>query len=98
MLRLEPFCANLEVCLGSLSCWKMACSNGISNFSKLSFTATFRMSQYCSASILPCTSVMIPTPFHPIHPQTIVEPPPCLTVPVVVLSESGSPCVFQTQQ
>src|SRR5271154_3578312 len=37
-----------------------------------------------------------PTPFHPIHPHTMrLFPPPCLTVGVVVLSESGSPFCFQ---
>src|SRR6202011_5681701 len=44
----------------------------------------------------PQTSVSTPTPFHPIQPHTIrLFPPPCLTVGVVVLSESGSPLFFQ---
>src|SRR5882724_755807 len=87
--------AFLEVCLGSLSCWNILSSSGTSNFSKLSITPSSQISQYCCA-MTPCTSVSFPTPFHPIHPHTIrLFPPPCLTVGVVVLSESGSPFCFQ---
>ncbi|KAL4061780.1 hypothetical protein J3A83DRAFT_4386066 [Scleroderma citrinum] len=39
------------------------------------------MATYYSASILPSTSLKTPTPFHPIHPQTMSEPPSNLTVP-----------------
>src|SRR5882724_8915371 len=73
--------AFLEVCSGSLSCWNILSSSGTSNFSKLSTTPSSKISQYCCASIIPCTSVSFLTPFHPIHPHTIkLFPPPCLTV------------------
>src|SRR5882724_767661 len=88
--------AFLEVCLGSLSCWIILSSSGTSNLSKLSTTPSSKISQYCCASMIPCTSVSFPTPFHSIHPHTIrLFPPPCLTVGVVVLSESGSPFCCQ---
>src|SRR5882724_11721794 len=78
--------AFLEVCLGSLSCWNILSSSGTSNFSKLSTTPSSKISQYCCASMIPCTCEL-PYPFHPIHPHTItLFPPPCLTVGVVVLS------------
>jgi len=54
------------------------------------------MATYCSASILPSTSLKTPTPFHPIHPQTISEPPPNLTVPLTSLEISPSPFFFHT--
>src|SRR5882762_451557 len=91
------FSAFLEVCFGSLSCWKYRSSSAISRLSKLSSTPSSRISQYCSASITPCTYTSFPTPFQPIDPQTIrLFPPPCLTVGVVVWSDSGSPHFFQT--
>ena len=66
--------------------------SGISNFSKLSTIPPSKISQCCSASMVPWTSVSTPTLFYPIQPYTIRWfPPPCLTVGVVVLSESGSP-------
>src|SRR5882724_1119827 len=88
--------AFLEVCLGSLSCCNILSSSGTSSFSKISTTQSSKISQYCCTSMIPCTSVSFPMPFHPIHPHTKrLFPPPCLTVGVVVLSESGSPFCFQ---
>ena len=56
-----------------------------------------KISQYCTASIFPYTSISVPTPFQLIYPQIIkLFPPPCLTVGVVVLSDTDSPCCFQT--
>ncbi len=88
--------ALFQVCFGSLSCWKILSSSFISNFSKLSTNPSSKISQYCTASMIPWTSTSFPTPFHPIQPHTMrLFPPPCLTVGVVVLSESGSPFLFQ---
>ena len=70
--------ASLEVCLGSLSCWKMAFSRGIPKSSILWGRCWSRISTYCFASILPSTSVSIPTPFQPMQPHTIMFPPPYL--------------------
>ena len=85
----KPLC-----CL--LWCWNVLSPSTISNFSKLSTTPPSKISHYCSASMIPWTSVSTPTPFHPIHPHTIgLFPPPCLTVGVVVLSDSCSPFFFQ---
>src|SRR3979490_938666 len=82
---------------GSLSCWKYHLSLAISKLSMLSSTPSSKISQYCTASIFSCTSISFPTLFQPIHPQTIkLFPPPCLTVGVMVLSDTGSPCFFQT--
>src|SRR3979490_1913336 len=53
-------------------------------------------------TILHCIHVplhlyQLPHPIPPHTPQTIkLFPPPCLTVGVVVLSDTGSPCCFQT--
>ena len=88
--------AFLEVCLGSLSCWKTLFSSGTSSFSKLSTTLSSKILQYCCASIAPWTSISFPTPFHPMHLHTIrLFPPPCLTVGVVVQSQRGAPLCFQ---
>ena len=98
MLLSENHCsAFFEVCFGSLSCWKYYLSSAISKLSMLSSTPSFKISQCCTASIFPCTSISIPTPFQLIYPQIIkLFPPPCLIVGVVVLSDTGSPCCFQT--
>src|SRR5882762_480171 len=88
--------ASLEACLGSLSCWKYHSSSSRSNFSKLSTTPPSKISQYCFASIFPSTSMSFPTPFQPIQPHTMrLLSPPCLTVRVVVRSDTGSPHCFQ---
>jgi len=88
--------AFLEVCFGSLSCWKYHSSSAISRLSKLSPlpppNLTIMLSIHHS-----CTSTSFPTPFQPIDPQTIRWfPPPCLTVGAVVQSDCGSPHFFQT--
>ena len=86
-----------EVCFGSLACWKYYLSSAISKLSMLSSTPPSNISQYCTASIFPCTSISIPTLSQLIHPQIIkLFPPPYLTVGVVVLSVTSSPCCFQT--
>src|SRR5882757_4409360 len=54
------------------------------------------MSTYWSASILPSTSASCPTPFQPIHPHTMMFPPPNFTVPWTSLSINPSPTCFHT--
>ncbi|KIK75731.1 hypothetical protein PAXRUDRAFT_18745 [Paxillus rubicundulus Ve08.2h10] len=49
------------------------------------------MATYCSASILPSTSLKTPTPFHPIQPHTISDPPPNLTAPLTSLEPLERP-------
>src|SRR5271156_912044 len=96
LLSSNHWVAFFEVCLGSLSCWKIHSSSSTSNFSKLSTTPSSKISQYCTTSIFHTTSVSFPTPFQPMHPHTMrLFPPSCLTVGVVVLSESGVPFSFQ---
>src|SRR5882672_1589475 len=56
----------------------------------------FKMSTYWSAFILPSTSASCPTPFQPIHPHTMMFPPPNLTVPCTSLSIKPSPTFFHT--
>ena len=63
----------------------------------LSSTPSSKISQYCTASIFPYTSIGVPTPFQLIHPQIIkLFPPPCVIGGVLVLSDTGSPYCFQT--
>ena len=96
LLSSNHLVAFFEICLGSLSYWKIFSSSATSNFSKLSTTRSSKISQYCTASIFPSTSVSFPAPFQPMHPHTMrLFPPPCLTVGVVVLSESDVPFSFQ---
>ena len=97
LLSSNHLVAFFEVCFGSLSCWKILSSSSTSNFSKLSTTPSSKILQYYTAFIVPSTSVSFPTPFQLMHPHTMrLFPPPCLTVDVVVLSESGVPFSFYT--
>ena len=88
LLSENHWSACLEVCLGSLSCWKILSPSVISISSKLSSSACSKISQYSSSPQLPQVSP---------HPHTIrLLPPPCLTVGEVVLSEIDSlPLGFQ---
>ena len=93
----KPVMASWEVCFGLFSCWKYLSPSSISNFSELSTTPSFKISQYCFASIFPSTSTSFPTPFQPIQPYIIrLFPLPCLTVSEVVWSDVGSPFFFHT--
>ena len=97
LLSSNNFFALLEVCLGSLSYWKILSSSSISNFSKFSTIPSSKIAQYCSAFIFSSTSTSFPTPLQPIQLHTMrLFPPPCLTVGVVVQSDTGSPCCFHT--
>src|SRR5882757_3505884 len=49
-----------------------------------------------SASIFPSISASWQTPFHPIHPHTIIFPHPNFTLPGTTLSINPSPFCFQT--
>src|SRR5882762_12549 len=55
-----------------------------------------KMSTYWSASILPSTSASLPTPSHPIHPHTMMFPPPNFTVACTSLAISPCPACFHT--
>src|SRR6266850_834357 len=90
------FLAFLEVCLGSLSCWKITSSSEITHSFRLGSMWSSKMDTYWSASIFPSTSARWPTPFHPIQPHTMMFPPPNLTVPCTSLSISPSPACFHT--
>jgi len=52
------------------------------------------MDTYWSASILPSTSVTLPTPFQPIQPHTMMFPPSNVTVPWTSLSINLSTTCF----
>src|SRR5437660_3014063 len=71
-------------------------SSGIPEFSIVGSRLSSKMETYCSAFILPSTSARIPTPFQPMHPQTIKEPPPNFTVPCTSLSCMAFPATFHT--
>ena len=49
-------------------------------FSMLGSSLSSRMDTYCSASIHPSISTNIPTPFWPMHFQTIKKPSPSFTI------------------
>src|SRR6266568_8469968 len=74
----------------------MTSSKGTPDSSILGSKLFSKMSTYWLASILPSTSATYPTPSQPIHPHTMIFPPPNLTVPCTSLSISPSPAFFHT--
>lgn len=78
-----------EVCLGSLSCWKVQCC---SSFSFLTDNMTFspRISRYSNESILPsthCRFLLVPEDAK--QAQSITEPPPCCSAIFSICSSSS---------
>ena len=69
---------------------------GIPESSMLCNNSPSKMATYCSASIHPSISLKTPTPFHPIQPHTMSNPPPNLTVPWISLEDSPFPFLFHT--
>ncbi len=66
------FLAFLEVCLGSLSYWKMCSSSPIPDSSKLGSKWWPKKFTYLSESILPSFSASFPASFQSIHPHTMM--------------------------
>ncbi len=68
----------LAVCLGSLSCWKMNRRPSLrSRFSSM-------MSLYIAAFIFPSILTSLPVPAAEKHPHSMMLPPPCFTVGMVL--------------
>ena len=86
----------MAVCLGSLSCWKMY-RPLMCNFRAAKGRFLARMSTYTSLIIIPGMWYNGPTPFHPIQPQNITEPPPCFTVPRRYLGSMDFPRSLHTR-
>ena len=63
-LSLIHFLTFLEVCFGSMSCWKYCSPSFISDVSKLSTSPSSKISQYCLTSIFSSTSINFSTPYH----------------------------------
>ncbi len=67
----------LAVCLGSLSCWNThprPIFNALAGFNALA------LALYMAPSIVPFMRCNCPVPLAEKHPQSIMFPPPCLTV------------------
>src|SRR5215467_11312241 len=63
--------------------------------SMVSCSSPSRIRQYSSASRPPSILVRKPGPLAVMHPHTIMEPPPCLSVPTTWLGFSADPGSFQ---
>lgn len=68
---------SLDVCLGSLSCWKMN-PRPIRCFPE-GMAWSSKMVLYACLSIIPDTWTKSPTLLFPKYPHIIIEPPPCFT-------------------
>ncbi len=67
----------LEVCLGSLSCWNTALRLSLR---RERIILCFSMSHYMLAFMVPLMNCSSPVPVALMQPQTMIFPPPCLTV------------------
>ncbi len=76
------------VCLGSLLCWKTAVRP---NFWREGIIFCFRMSQCMLESMFPSMNRSSPVPAVVMQPQTMMLPPPCLTVGKTQFSWYSSP-------
>lgn len=88
---------SFELCLESLSCWKITSSSEMSDPSMLESKFSSRITMNYLAHILPSTFAILPTPFPPMHPYTFIFLPWCLAISsIFLLSEDWSFC-FHTQ-
>ena len=93
----HPVLAFLKVCLG----WYVAFLKNVLPISNPIFlyaeqSDVVQMDTYWSASILPSTSVTLPTSFQPIQPYTMMFPPPNVKVPWTSISINLSTTCFHT--
>ena len=72
----------LAVCLGSLSCWKINRSPSLRSRALWSRLSS-RMSLYIAAFIFPSLT-SLPVPAAEKHPHSMMLPPPCFTVGMVL--------------
>ncbi|XP_051570030.1 monocyte to macrophage differentiation factor 2-like isoform X2 [Myxocyprinus asiaticus] len=73
----------LAVCLGSLSCWKMNLHPSLRSRALWSRFSS-RMSLYIAAFIFPSILTSLPVPAAEKHPHSMMLPPPCFTVGMVL--------------
>ena len=85
----------LAVCWGSLSCWKM---NYRFSLRPRALWGRFssRMSLYIAAFIFPSMLTSLPVPAAEKHPHSMMLPPPCFTVGMVLAKWCAVPGVLQT--
>ena len=91
LLFLNCSLAFLQACSGSLSCWKITCDGALCKYPMLSIRSSYKILVQRSPSILPSILHAHPVPSQDMHPQTITEPPPYLSVPSTSLSVRPSP-------
>ncbi|XP_051951468.1 dihydroxyacetone phosphate acyltransferase isoform X2 [Xyrauchen texanus] len=73
----------LTVCLGSLSCWKMNLCPSLRSRALWSRFSS-KMSLYIAAFIFPSILTSLPVPAAEKHPHSMMLPPPCFTVGIVL--------------
>ncbi len=78
----------LEVCLGLLSCWNIALRPSLR---REGIMLCFSVSQYMLAFMVPSMNCSSPVPTALMLPQTMILPPPCLTVSKTHLFLYSSP-------
>ncbi len=87
----------LSVCLGSLSCWKTQ-PRPIFNALTEGRRLLAKILQIMAPSILPSIRCSRPVPFAKKHPQSMMFPPPCITVGMMFLGLYSSFFFLQTRQ
>ncbi len=82
-LLVKPFFVDLDVCFGLLLCWKMTF---LFSFSFLAEAWRFcaNIDWYLERFIIPSTLTKAPVPAEEKQPQSVMLPPPCITVGMVL--------------
>ena len=89
------FCVDLEVCFGSLSCWKVQ-PRPILSFLEGAVRLSFNICWYLMESIIPCVLTRCPGHLEEKQPHNIKDPPPYFTVGMRCFSVWLSFCLRQT--
>lgn len=89
------FMVDFEVCFGSLSYWN---TQPLFNFNVWTDLGTLasRIYWYLVESIIPSTRTIFPVPPAATQPQSIMDPPPCLTFGKVFFSINALPFFLHT--
>ncbi len=93
-LRSHSFIAR-AVCLGSLSCWKTQ-PRFIFNVLADGRRFSLKISRYMAPFILSFTQISRPGPFAEKQPQSMMFPPPCFTVGMVIFGCNSAFFLLQT--
>src|SRR4029434_9531065 len=70
---------DLDVCFGSLSCWKVQ-PRPILSFLAEAVRFSFKICWYFKESMIPCILTRCPGPLDEKQPHNITDPPPYFTV------------------